>query len=278
MLSWQLIQLRNEQDMDNDQISVFTTLEIVHALSEGTRAVRKSINKELSRESRTSDISIFEYLELKLDNRELTYQKSTKLLKLLYREFEYFNSLIENLIGFYSAGMPLELQRRKVDIWRLLEEVVVLFEALASEKGLRIDLFVDGDPILNVDKQLIRRALINVMDNAIKYSYNSVREERFIKIDCHRHSANQDWMISFESYGVGIKEEEITSGSIFEYGTRGELSGDRKRTGTGIGLAETKRIIDAHNGRIQIISIPQNKHGYLTTIKLIVPFGGGVIY
>lgn len=250
-------------------------LEVVHALSESTNAIRKSIEWELSFKDKLKDISIYEFLELQLEQHKLSYYDSAKLLRILFREFEYFNALIQNLIGFLSAGQPLTLDRNSTDIKRLLEEIIALFEGIAAEKKLKIELKVTGDPVLNIDKQLIRRAFINLLDNALKYSYESAVAERFIRIKCHRYSNIDDWMISFESYGVGITQEEITSGSIFQYGTRGRLSGDRGRSGTGIGLAETKRIVDAHDGKIIINSINKGEAVFLTLIKVILPFSGG---
>jgi signal transduction histidine kinase len=264
--------------MDGEEIednTTWMTLEVVHALSEGSTALRKHIGQELNFDEKFRDISIYEFLELKLDKQEISYYKSAKLLRILFREFEYFNTLIQNLIGFYSEGTSLVLERSSTDIKRLLEEVISLFDGLASAKKLEIDLTVIGDPILTVDKQLIRRVFINLIDNAVKYSYESTKNTRFIKIDCFRHSNNDDWLISFESYGVGITKEEITSGSIFNYGVRGELSKDRGRSGTGIGLAETKRIVDAHSGKIIVTSVNTNSDAYKTTIKIILPLHGG---
>lgn len=258
-----------EENYENSDLII---LEIVHALLEGTNAVRKSIEQELSFDEESGDISVYEFLDLQLMHKQLNYQQNAKLLKILFREFEYFNTLVQNLIGFYSAGKPIEIKRRSTDIKRLLEEVTTLFEGLANTKKLRIELNVIGDAVLYVDKQLMRRVFINLMDNAIKYSYESVKDERFIKIDCHRYSINNDWLISFESYGVGITPKEISSGVIFKYGRRGKLSNDRRRSGTGIGLAETKRIVDAHKGKIVVNSINKNNEAYLTTVKIILPF------
>jgi len=250
-------------------------LEIVHALSEGATAVRKSIEQDIAFKDKSKDISVYEFLELKLDRQELNYYDAAKLLRTLFREFEYFNALIQNLIGFFSAEQPLTLDRSDTDIKRLLEEVAALFEGSAAEKKLKLELKVTGDPVLKVDQQQIRRAFINLMDNAVKYSYASVVDERYIRIKCHRYSNVNDWVISFESFGVGITQEEITTGSIFKYGTRGKLSGDRGRSGTGIGLAETKRIVDAHDGKVIITSDNKGEGVYLTSIKVILPFHRG---
>lgn len=259
---------------DGTSLSTQAVLEIVHALSEGVNAVRKTVQRELSFEDRLKT-SVYELLEAKLETQALTYYDCAKLLEVLFREFEYFDVLIQNLIGFCSAGQTLTLERSTINLKRLLEEVVALFEASAAEKGLSIELVVVGEPSLKLDRQLVRRALINLMDNAVKYSYVSIEGERFIEIRCHRYSSVDDWVVSFESFGVGITKEEITSGAIFKYGTRGILSGDRGRKGTGIGLAETKRIVDAHGGKLLVSSNKKGEDAYLTSIKLVFPSWGG---
>jgi two-component system phosphate regulon sensor histidine kinase PhoR len=254
-----------------DELHDLMTIEALHALVEAVSAVRKTLGHELHFNDKLKDISLYEFLELKLKNYEINYGQTAKLLKISFREFEFFNTLIQNLIGYYSKETSLVLHRTPTDINRLLEEVITLYEGLAREKQLKITLLTFGDSLLRVDKQLIRRVFINLLDNAVKYSYDGGTNERFIKIECHRHSIKNDWLISFESYGVGITEEEVSNGSIFDYGVRGVLSTNRGRSGTGIGLAETKRIIDAHNGKIRITSTNAGLDAYKTTIKIILP-------
>ena len=261
--------------MEKDEdLSNFVMLDIVHALSEGSNALKKTVTARLEKgghETNYLGLSVYERLEVKLDNHELSYSHTADLLRILFREFEYFGALVQNLLGFLSSGDALEINRDSVDVKRLLEEVIALFEGAALEKGLTILLEIKKSPKFNIDRLLMRRAFINLLDNAVKYSYASTPENpRFIRIYCGRHSINEDWLFSFESYGVGITHEEISSGSVFEYGTRGHLSGDRGRRGTGIGLAETKRIIEAHGGKVHIVSVSKGGDAYFTSIKIVM--------
>jgi signal transduction histidine kinase len=150
--------------------------------------------------------------------------------------------------------------------------VVDVLEGLAIEKGISISFGNDDDGIIFGDHDLLFRAVFNILDNAIKYSYypqSEPAEKRFINIDSRRHSMHGDWLVSVKSYGVGIDDDEIQNGSIFQYGKRGRHADDRGRGGTGIGLAEAKRIIEAHRGEIRIES-KRLEVASLTIVRVII--------
>jgi signal transduction histidine kinase len=63
-------------------------------------------------------------------------------------------------------------------------------------------------------------------------------------------------VVEIENYGVPIPRDEIVTGFIYRLGTRGRLSGDRGRTGTGIGLADARSVARAHGGDFYIESRP----------------------
>ena len=79
-------------------------------------------------------------------------------------------------------------------------------------------------------------------------------------------------LISIQNYGIGITAEEIQRRLIFEPYYRGYLAADRKRTGSGLGLAYARKVIeDLHHGNIFVTSTPQNSNAYLTTFTIRIP-------
>lgn len=270
---------------ENSSLQMLT--ETLHALYRHTAALEKSIEKHLffdnqdmeslprrqdwlqSRKNR----SFYKDLERRIDTHELNYYQLSDLLGITLRQFDYYRILVENLLGYVTGDQPLTLQKISLRLKALLQEVIDLFTDLAAERCIEIKLDIMGDPEIEADRDLIRRMFVNMLDNAIKYSYSGSKKtgNRFISISCRRHSTYDDWIIVFESYGVGIEKEEIETGGIFQYGTRGRLSKDRGRSGTGIGLAESKRIIEAHKGRIGIKSHHLEGEIYLTLVEVVLP-------
>lgn len=114
----------------------------------------------------------------------------------------------------------------------------------------RIDLILDIKPAVSikVDQTLITRMIINLMDNAIKYSKKDSNESRWIKlILCEE---NKLIKIIVEDNGIGIAHEDVKN--IFKRFYRADKS--RSTNGTGLGLSIVKRIVDMHNGKILVQS------------------------
>ena len=134
------------------------------------------------------------------------------------------------------------------DLRELLVSTVSLMEPLAAEKEIR--LITDPLPeaaAANLDPDAIRQALVNLLDNAIKFSPPGSE----VKI---RLLESDGWQIEIADQGPGIPKEEHAR--IFEKFHRlgGELR--RESQGTGIGLSLVKAVAEAHGGRIDLLSEP----------------------
>jgi len=260
--------------------------ELLHLLVRETDALEKAIEKELLSDEKGGDRlafshgddyqkhrSLYRDLEWRVNKKELTFPKVVRALGLILREVTFFSVAVHNSYGSLTQNQPLTPNKRPTRLEPLIEEVVDLFEYSALAKGVEMRTQIAGNPILNIDRGLIHRVLVNLIDNAVKYSYSSAESshQRYISVDCRRHSVHGDWVIAIASYGVGIDQNEIATGIIFQYGTRGRFSSDRRRSGTGIGLAEAKRIVDAHHGKIQVESTRTAGDTFLTTVKVILP-------
>lgn len=105
-----------------------------------------------------------------------------------------------------------------------------------------------------VNRRDMMRALQNLLHNAIKYSWSKRDGRPWVEI---RGSVKQNYaIIEIENYGVPIPRQEIESGYIFNMGTRGRMSGDRSRMGTGIGLYDSRRVAMNHGGNVELRSSP----------------------
>jgi signal transduction histidine kinase len=134
-------------------------------------------------------------------------------------------------------------------------------------------------PHVRVYRPMIMRALFNIFSNAIKYSFHSSKDasrERYIRVVTRRrYSTNPlSFSITLESFGVGFSSlEELRHAA--EFGFRGSLAVLERPIGSGIGLAEVRRIMKMHGGILQIRSEPIGRSPALTKVALIfrVPSG-----
>lgn len=101
-------------------------------------------------------------------------------------------------------------------------------------------------PALHIDQEYMKRAVYNLIENAVKYS----EEAALIAIDVVKKGAYVE--ISVNDQGHGIPEKEL--GQIFERFYRVDRSRNSKIPGSGLGLAIVKEIVSAHNGEISVTS------------------------
>lgn len=261
--------------------TLYLVAEITHALSRECEALDKALKENLLDRERSENPkervkakarrSFYREMEWRIDGGLLKPDKAISALRRIVRQSDYFRVQVNNLLGAVSHDQTLGVKRELIQLESLLQEVVDLFEYLAAEKKIDIRLKIGDRPAIYGDRDLLHRMFVNLTDNAIKYSYSKAESssERFINVDCYRYSTHNDWIVVFKSYGVRIEPEEISSGYLFKYGTRGKFAADRGRPGTGIGLAEAKRIADAHRAELKIESSELDGGNYLTLVKVI---------
>ncbi|MEM9955767.1 MAG: GAF domain-containing sensor histidine kinase, partial [Chloroflexota bacterium] len=163
------------------------------------------------------------------------------------------------------------------NLMRPLMDAIEMFEGEAKFKQCDILEPKGQFPSIYMSLHDLTIAFKNLISNAVKYSYYPSSPEqlskRFIIVRGYWLNNEQSrFAIEIQNYGVGITEEEIKSRSIFQPFSRGVNSGDRLRTGKGLGLAQVEHAIRViHKGEILVESIPQEGSAYLTTFKVILP-------
>ncbi len=132
----------------------------------------------------------------------------------------------------------------------------------AEEKKIRIDLDCEKDTTAIFDPTLIEQAVVNLLDNALKYS------EPQGKVLVKSHQQNSEIIISVQDHGIGIAQKHLSR--LFERFYRVDKARSRNLSGTGLGLAIVKHIAQAHGGHVTVesklgegsrfsIYLPQNK-------------------
>jgi signal transduction histidine kinase len=187
-------------------------------------------------------------------------EKGAKRIAAAEKDSDRLIGLINEMldIGSLEDG-NLELDRSAFALDELLSEAADAVQALAEAKNIKIEsLNDDGQIMLNADKDRLKRVLINLLHNAIKFS--AAGEIVTLATDL----SGRNVKIMVRDRGPGIKESEAKK--LFQPFQQG-ASGKEQKIGTGLGLAICKAIVEAHDCKIGLDSKP----GAGTTFWFYVP-------
>ena len=177
------------------------------------------------------------------------------------RESERLSWLVDNVLDYAAIERNAKHYfLRPNNINETVQRVVDSLMATLSMKD--VDIEVDlalSLPLLRHDPDAVSQCVINLLSNAAKYS----QEDTYIRIITEQTKRGIE--ISVIDQGIGIREEDLKS--IFEPFFRSKEESARRRKGTGIGLAITKHIMEAHKGEIEVFS----QFGEGSTFRLLFP-------
>ncbi|MHB1947562.1 MAG: heavy metal sensor histidine kinase [Gammaproteobacteria bacterium] len=173
-------------------------------------------------------------------------------------EYLRISQMIESLLFLASAENPETVINPVVlSVQKLFEEVREFYDAAAEEQGINI--ICQGKEYVTADPILLRRALSNLVSNALRYTANGGT------IILSDKKKDRQIAISISDNGEGIAKEHIPH--LFSRFYRADKARSQRAGGTGLGLAIVKSIMDLHQGRALIDS----EIGKGTTITLIFP-------
>jgi heavy metal sensor kinase len=189
------------------------------------------------------------------------HQRSRETIVSMLEESERLTQLVDGLLMLTRESTEAYRARfAPVDLGKLSSEVVELLRALSEEREQRLDALAEGDVVVHGDHGTLRQALINLVDNAIKYT------PRGGSIRVHVHPAGgADVVVQVSDTGPGIAEEHRHR--IFERFYRVDHDRSRSTGGAGLGLAIARWAAELNGGRIELESTP----GEGSTFTLRVP-------
>ena len=150
------------------------------------------------------------------------------------------------------------VHKSKTDIKQMAREVVIPYKEMAELQSKTMNLNIDCDKELNIDKNKIKQLLVILLDNAIKYT----EENDVIDVDIHNHEDKLHIVV--KDTGIGISDEGLKH--IFERFYREDKARSRSKGGTGLGLSIAHTIVKSHGGSIKLT---HNKpKGTVVTVKI----------
>ncbi len=151
-----------------------------------------------------------------------------------------------NVAEAESGTMRLDVEKK--DVRESISRAVQIYEYVAEEKRISIEIKFDAPLVVSVDETRITQVWANLLDNAIKYG----RKDGKIEISARKEA--DGIIVSFTDNGMGISLSE--QGRIWERLYRGDRS--RTEKGLGLGLCYVKAVVEAHGGRVKVISSLHN--------------------
>jgi signal transduction histidine kinase len=165
-------------------------------------------------------------------------------------ELDRLTRIINDMLTLAEAEAGSRvLLMKPVNLKPLLEDLVDQMRLLAMDRNIRIDLCGLEDATIDADELWIRRALINLLDNAIKYS----RNEGTVEVGVQSKGSNVTLRVRDD--GIGISAEDLPH--IFDRLYRADPARSRASGGAGLGLSLVKWIVEEHKGRINVESQPE---------------------
>lgn len=209
-------------------------------------------NKDLiacvAHDLRTPITSVKGYLDLALDTKHYDLEQRQKYVRIAQTKVNRLEYLIHDLFNYTKlTSGEITLHRSKIDLVQLVEQLVEEFYPLFQEEELECTTKYNISYLeMNMDGELIARAVQNLLSNAIKYGKDG--KHVYVELEC----LEQEVQIRVTNYGLVIPEESIKH--LFDKFYRVERSRNVKTGGTGLGLNIAQEIVHLHGGRIQVTS------------------------
>jgi two-component system clock-associated histidine kinase SasA len=172
----------------------------------------------------------------------------TQVLRQARSQLRTIDQLITDILqASHGSNAELHIKPQPIDLGVLFQDVLQMLQEQFAAKTLHLQTDIPSDlPLVNADPDRIRQVLMNLLDNAIKYTC----EGGSIRISA-LHRTSQKVQVSICDNGPGIPEDK--QDQVFEDHFR--LKRDQEQTGYGIGLSLCRNIIRAHYGQIWVDSL-----------------------
>ncbi|HBG45388.1 MAG TPA: PAS domain-containing sensor histidine kinase [Deltaproteobacteria bacterium] len=243
--------------------AAFSLLIFLQDITEEKRVetIKKDFVANVSHELRTPLASIKGYSETLLDGGMDDRETLREFLRIIDRHATRMSRLIDDLLTLSRLeSHQMTIVSAPVDMKELVHTIIPGFEKQARDKGIAISSAIPEKlPKALGDHDRIEQVLVNLLDNAIKYTHSGGA------VSVSAESDNGSVRIEVKDTGIGIPAADIPR--IFERFYRVDKARSRELGGTGLGLAIVKHIIQGHNGKLHVESRPGKGSTFSFSIK-----------
>lgn len=214
--------------------------------------MRNRFLSDVSHELRTPMTSIAGFIQGILDGT-IPPERQSEYLKIVYDETTRLTRLVNDMLEMTKmSSSEYKLKISEFDVNELIRLQIISAEQKIDEKGVELDVdFKQEQLMVCADRDAIQRVLINLIDNAIKFSHKGTT----IKISSE--VINKKAHIKIGDVGTPIAQEDLSH--IFDRFYKTDKSRHDNKSGAGLGLSFVKNIMLLHKQQITVKSIPQNE-------------------
>ncbi|MCD6309420.1 MAG: PAS domain-containing protein [Candidatus Eremiobacteraeota bacterium] len=239
---------------------------VIRDLSEVYR-IEKAVNQfvaTVSHELKAPLTSIKGFVETLLEGSFRDHEICRRFLHVINEETNRMARLIIDLLQVSSfPGQEATLRPTSLSVSVMLNNAGELFKKMAKQKNIKLIVDVPDDfPEIKADEDRLMQVLVNLVDNAIKFT--GIKKKGTIHLVA-RHAGKMA-RIEVRDTGIGISEEEKEK--IFDRFYRVKDGPGAELGGTGLGLSIVKEIIEAHGGKISV----ESELGKGCTFTFTIPF------
>lgn len=236
--------------LHSEQRDVLGVVAVLHDISELTRVerMRTDFVANVSHELRTPLTSIKGFVETLLEGAMDDPAACRRFLEIINTESNRLAQLIGDLLSLSeieAKRKPLVLE--EFSVTDLTRDLLQIFAIPMEKKGLLLRLELpDNLPKIVADRGKIEQVLINLIDNAVKYTPDGQ------SVTISTRQEGNSIVLCVADTGTGIPQEALPR--LFERFYRVDTARSREMGGTGLGLAIVKHIVEAHGGKVWVTS------------------------
>ncbi|MDW4421848.1 ATP-binding protein [Staphylococcus saprophyticus] len=219
--------------------------------------LRREFVANVPHELKTPITSIKGFAETLLDGAKNDEQTLNEFLKIISKESDRIETLVFDLLDLSHVEQQTEIVTEYVSLSEIAESTIKNMQNIAEEKQITIVNEIKPDIVIDANKDKVSQVALNLLSNAVSYSKAS--SEVIVRV---YKDANKRIM-EVQDFGIGISAEDQQH--IFERFYRVDKARSRDSGGTGLGLSITKHIMEAHNGRINVFSRPNEGSTFRVT-------------
>ncbi|MCR5792418.1 MAG: HAMP domain-containing histidine kinase [Lachnospiraceae bacterium] len=205
----------------------------------------------LAHDLKTPLTSVLGYLTLLDKEKEISSELREEYTQVALHKAERLEELLNEFFEIARFNLTsMELQKERVNLSRMTEQICSEFIPVLAEKGLFWKLDIAPDIYMNCDPDKMSRVFDNLIRNAVSYSYADT------EVNCVLKKSGDNVVIKVQNHGKTISEEKLNR--IFDQFFRLDDARNSTTGGAGLGLAIAKEIVELHGGAIFVRSADES--------------------
>ena len=258
-----IIQLQSAILRDEDDRHIGLVL-VLHDVTHLRRleSVRRDFVSNVSHEVKTPVSAIKAAVETVLELPEQNDPDAQRFLQIISRQADRLAAIVDDLLSLARIEQDQEAALADIKpnpLWPIIDAAIETCQAAADAKNIHISSECDRQVISRFNDQLLAQAVVNLIDNAVKYS----DPDTSVRVTCE--ASDREAVLAVTDQGRGIEPKHLPR--VFERFYRTDKARSRELGGTGLGLSIVKHIAETHGGRVSVDSEP----GVGSTFRIHLP-------